>query len=259
LPLSGETKFTVDGSGEITTEPFSIIEWNDLSNEIKYEVSIDVTEEIIDVPKVSIDVPKVSIDVPAVKEKIPDWIKNNAKWWSQGTIGDSDFVNGIEFLVSGGIINIPKTEAESQIGQVKLFEPTYLKLNADEFILPITRGMTTEIQINGYVENFLRGTSVFLTTENPYGEIERQQLVAAGGDYTARIILQHDSPVGEYKITTEYNEVDVDATSFTVIHKSAEIPDWIKNNAGWWADGLIGEDDFVNGIKYLVEKGIIKV
>jgi len=38
-----------------------------------------------------------------------------------------------------------------------------------------------------------------------------------------------------------------------------EIPDWIKNNAGWWADGLITEDDFVNGIKWLVEKGIIKV
>jgi len=38
-----------------------------------------------------------------------------------------------------------------------------------------------------------------------------------------------------------------------------EIPDWIKNNAGWWADGLISEEDFLNGIKYLVEKGIIRV
>jgi len=38
-----------------------------------------------------------------------------------------------------------------------------------------------------------------------------------------------------------------------------KIPTWIKNNAGWWADGMIGEDDFVNGIKWLVENGIIKV
>jgi len=38
-----------------------------------------------------------------------------------------------------------------------------------------------------------------------------------------------------------------------------KVPDWIKNNAGWWANGMIGEDDFVNGIKYLVEKGIIRV
>ena len=39
----------------------------------------------------------------------------------------------------------------------------------------------------------------------------------------------------------------------------AEIPDWIKNNAGWWADGVITENDFVSGIKYLVEQGIIKI
>jgi len=38
-----------------------------------------------------------------------------------------------------------------------------------------------------------------------------------------------------------------------------KVPDWIKNNAGWWADGVISEDEFVNGIKYLIEKGIISV
>ncbi len=37
------------------------------------------------------------------------------------------------------------------------------------------------------------------------------------------------------------------------------IPDWIKNNACWWAEGLIGDDDFVKGIQYLVEQGIIQV
>jgi len=37
------------------------------------------------------------------------------------------------------------------------------------------------------------------------------------------------------------------------------VPDWVRNNAGWWADGLISEDDFLNGIKFLVESGIIKV
>ncbi len=40
---------------------------------------------------------------------------------------------------------------------------------------------------------------------------------------------------------------------------SEVIPDWIKNNAGWWADGQISDGDFVNGIQYLVEQGIIKV
>ena len=38
-----------------------------------------------------------------------------------------------------------------------------------------------------------------------------------------------------------------------------EIPAWIKNNAGWWADGTIGDADFVNGIQYLINEGIILV
>jgi len=40
---------------------------------------------------------------------------------------------------------------------------------------------------------------------------------------------------------------------------SQEIPSWIKNNADWWAQGLITDDDFVKGIQYLVEQGIISV
>ena len=40
---------------------------------------------------------------------------------------------------------------------------------------------------------------------------------------------------------------------------SQEISKWIKNNAGWWADGLITEDDFIKGIQYLVENQVIQV
>ena len=37
------------------------------------------------------------------------------------------------------------------------------------------------------------------------------------------------------------------------------IPSWVKNNAGWWADGQIDDHTFVNGIKYLVETGVIVI
>ncbi len=43
---------------------------------------------------------------------IPDWIKTNAGWWADGTIDDTTFLNGIEFLVENGIINVP-TESKS--------------------------------------------------------------------------------------------------------------------------------------------------
>jgi len=39
----------------------------------------------------------------------------------------------------------------------------------------------------------------------------------------------------------------------------AEVPSWVKNNAGWWADGTISDGEFVNGIQHLISSGIISV
>jgi hypothetical protein len=44
--------------------------------------------------------------IPETNEQIPTWIKKNAAWWSKGTITDSDFLRGIEYLVQNGIIKI---------------------------------------------------------------------------------------------------------------------------------------------------------
>jgi hypothetical protein len=37
------------------------------------------------------------------------------------------------------------------------------------------------------------------------------------------------------------------------------IPEWIKNNAGWWANGDIDDNSFVQGIQYLIKEGILKI
>jgi len=37
------------------------------------------------------------------------------------------------------------------------------------------------------------------------------------------------------------------------------IPGWIKNNAGWWADGQIDEKSFVSGIQWLISNGIMTI
>ena len=35
------------------------------------------------------------------------------------------------------------------------------------------------------------------------------------------------------------------------------IPSWIKNNAGWWKEGKIGDNDFVQGIQWLIQNKIM--
>ena len=37
------------------------------------------------------------------------------------------------------------------------------------------------------------------------------------------------------------------------------VPGWVKNNAGWWADGSITDGEFVNGIQHLIKSGLILI
>ena len=37
------------------------------------------------------------------------------------------------------------------------------------------------------------------------------------------------------------------------------IPKWIKDNAKWWAEGLISDKDYISGLQYLISQGILKV
>ena len=89
---------------------------------------------------------------------IPAWVKNNAGWWSSGQIGDDQFVQGIQYMIQHGIIQIPTQSGGSQSS----------------------------------------------TSGN-------------------------------------------------------QIPAWVKNNAGWWSSGQIGDDQFVQGIQYMITNGIIKI
>jgi len=48
-----------------------------------------------------------------------------------------------------------------------------------------------------------------------------------------------------------------ESTSSTISKVPTEIeliiPDWIRTNAKWWADGITSDDEFVSGIKWFIE------
>jgi len=47
-------------------------------------------------------------EITESKNSIPSWVKNNAKWWANGTIDDESFVSGIQYLVKENILKIPE-------------------------------------------------------------------------------------------------------------------------------------------------------
>jgi len=59
--------------------------------------------------------------------EIPSWVKNNAGWWADDKIGDSDFVSGIQYLITEGIMTIPTTQSGSSTSEEI---PSWVKNNA---------------------------------------------------------------------------------------------------------------------------------
>ena len=51
---------------------------------------------------------------------IPDWIKNNAAWWAEGSVDDQTFLNAIEFLVENGIINVSSSEQSLDVDKLTI-------------------------------------------------------------------------------------------------------------------------------------------
>ena len=78
-------------------------EWwaNDL---IEDETFVSGIQYLIKEKIISVSSSSSSANDENTVNEIPSWIKNNADWWSQGMISDDDFLKGIEFLVSNGII-----------------------------------------------------------------------------------------------------------------------------------------------------------
>ena len=58
---------------------------------------------------------------------IPKWIKNNAGWWADDSIDDQTFIQGIQFLIKQGILQVQeKTSQSSNSNEI----PSWIKNNA---------------------------------------------------------------------------------------------------------------------------------
>ena len=67
-----------------------------------------------------------------------------------------------------------------------------------------------------------------------------------------------------YEFATEnvkkypYNEVEKpEIFTLDISDNASTVPAWIKNTAGWWADGQIPDEEFLKGINFLIENGVL--
>ena len=61
------------------------------------------------------------------------------------------------------------------------------------------------------------------------------------------------------RVVDKYPYNEVEKPEFFEIQLVEQIPVWVKNNAGWWADGKIADSEFLAGIQFLIKNSIIKI
>ncbi len=67
-----------------------------------------------------------TLSFSVISEIIPDWIKNNARWWSSNIISDGEFIDGIEELIEKEIISVTPSENSTFEREI----PDWIKNNA---------------------------------------------------------------------------------------------------------------------------------
>ena len=199
------------------------------------------------IPK-ALEVISLSIDeAPLAEEpKIPEWVKNNAGWWASGQISESEFLRAIEYLIENEIMIISITENKD------------LPSITTTYSLPSSRSIEY-VKITGSFTEKHEG-ALTLTIVKPDKSEEKLTTISRDGTFMTTMALTSESLQGNYQVFAEIGGNQIPVFTFNVKDAdSGKVPTWIKNNADWWAQGLITDDDFVKGIQYLVEQGIIQV
>jgi len=103
-PISGNEKFNVT----LDNEPVKFIQsMDDMGS---WHVAFTVDPSTQGTWKISGFEKGLPSDMP----KIPIWIKQSGDWWSTNQIDDSEFLEGIKFLIEKQIISIPLLEISSE-------------------------------------------------------------------------------------------------------------------------------------------------
>ncbi len=106
-----------------------------------------------------------SITASAADSAIPEWIKNNAKWWSEGTISEADYITSLEYLITNGIIQISIPITEVTAAQTALTEEE----RAQSFKVTISN-IVAPFSVS-FFEKFEIATSQAGTADDPRGRM----------------------------------------------------------------------------------------
>jgi len=142
-------------------------------------------------------------------------------------------------------------------------------INPDGESYGLGESITFSGTVNKYNEERNLRISIFDSSKNLI--MTQKTPVNADASFSHDVILNEKFLEGKYIVKAQYgnSKATVQSISFLINSDNfsptdesstvTKIPDWIKSNAGWWADGQIDDNSFVEGIQFLIKEGLIKL
>ena len=93
----------------------------------------------------------------------------------------------------------------------------------------------------------------------PDGIYQESIFIPTDGEYEFKLILtgQYSNNFENFLVST--SNFEINSQSILTKETTSTIPNWIKNNAEWWAAGAIDDDAFIQGIQFLIKEGILEI
>ena len=130
------------------------------------------------------------------------------------------------------------------------------------------------VMFSGKVNKYDEGRDLRISIFDSNQKLILTQKAPVNSDttFSHNVILNEKFFEGEYQVKTQYgnSNTTIEKTSLVINSNNiismdqkpstdSKIPDWIKSNAGWWADGQIDDNSFIQGIQFLIKEGLIKI
>ena len=142
------------------------------------------------------------------------------------------------------------------------------KINTNQESYDLGESVIFSGNVNKYDEDRSLRISIFDSNKNLI--VTQKTLVDTDGTFSHSLVLDEDFLYGKYTVKAQYgnSKATVESISFLInsndissIEEASnqKIPNWIKSNAGWWANGQIDDNSFVEGIQFLIKEGLMKI
>ena len=131
------------------------------------------------------------------------------------------------------------------------------------------------ILVSGNVNKYDQDRTLKITIFDSERNLMLNEKIEVNSDtsFSYEIVPDEEFSEGKYTVRAQYgsSKVTVEKTSFEITPGSAEIsvneksaggfniPDWVRNNAAWWAEGSIDDNSFVQGIQFMIKEGLMRI